>query len=322
MQPKIKKEPKIIVFGPELREDFFLAPPPQSGLQGRLPSPPASPQSQRQHLYWHETVLCWNSSDDFKWTLIEYFPCLLGIIWNETVLGAIEQLTCFPPQAQYYFVKGHEQVSFPSSSSRSYQSIFASQETSSYRARHLRRFSEPELPGPRYFDPQGITQNSWLFTKFLGKILNLTTVSCTCLILSLKFAQIYYRKKLASSTAEQMEDNQFRIFVVSIMLANKYTEDHPYTSKAWSTLSGMPIYEINEMECDFLSLLAHELYVSESEFRAWTVTLQNLCQWRLPSPAYIEQSYTERKIKHLVPSGQVSGKHSSFWSRFKNWRNK
>ena len=235
-------------------------------------------------------------------------------------MGPIEQLTCFPPQAQYYFVKADEQLAYSSlhSGKSSYQSLFRSREGESYRSRHLRRFSEPELPGPRYFDPNGITQNSWLFTKCLGKILNYTTISCTCLILALKFAQLYYRKKVTSETAAQLEENQFRIFVVSLMLANKYTEDHPYTSKAWSTLSGMPINEINEMECDFLSLLGHDLYVSESEFRAWTVTLQKLCQWRLNSPAYVEQCYAERRLKSLRPLERQ--KSTSFWSRFKNWR--
>ena len=319
MQQKAKNEPKIVIFGPELKDDFFLAPPPQSHIQGRQPTPPASPQSQRQHLYWHETVLFWNGSKDFKWTLIEYVPCLLGMIWEETSLGPIERLTCFPPQAQYYFVKGHEEVS-----GHSFKKLFQSAEdspaaSSSYRLRHSRRFSEPELPGPRYFDPNGITQMSWLFSKFLGKILNLTSVSCTCLILSLKYAQLYYRKKLSFSTTKQMEDNQFRIFVVSIMLANKYTEDHPYTSKAWSTLSGMPINEINEMECEFLSLLGHDLYVSESEFREWTVTLQRLCQWRLPSPAYIEHSYTERTIRQLR-GNRTTEKSSRFWQFLKIWQ--
>ncbi len=321
MQPKTKKEPKI--FGPELKDDFYLAPPPQSQQQGRLPTPPASPESQRQHLYWHETVLCWNGNLQFKQTLTDYIPCLLGIIWQETTLGPIEQLTSFPPQAHYYFVKNHEQSSsFSPSSSRAYQSIFYSEE-SSYKTRHLRRFSEPELPGPRYFDPNGITQTSWLFSKFLTKVLKLTTVSCTCLILSLKFAQLYFRKKSSfssSSIAQQLEDNQFRIFVVSIMLANKYTEDHPYVSKAWATLSGMPIYEINELECDFLSLLGHDLYISASEFRDWTVILQKLCQWRLPSPAYIEHCNNERKLKQAQINNATTGKRDSIWDRLKNWR--
>lgn len=291
----------------------------QTPPQGRLPSPPPSPQSKRQHLYWHETILQWNESDKFRWTIIEYIPCLLGIIWEEETLGPVEQLTCFPPQAQYYFVKANEQASL-SSLGLSYKSIFRQQESSPppYRARHLRRYSEPDLPGPRYFDPNGITQTSWLFKKFLSQVLNYTTISCTCLILSLKFAQLYARRKRMTDAALQPEDNQFRVFVVSLMLANKYTEDHPYTSKAWATISGMPVHEINEMECDFLALFVHDLYISETEFRNWAVTLQRLCQWRLLPPAYIEKAHMDRRIKQRrVPEQHKS---SSFWNRFKYWR--
>lgn len=323
MQQKSSKQ-KIITFGPELRDDFFLAPPPpEVQLEGRLPTPPASPETQHQQAYWRETVLFWNRSD-FRWTLVEYVPCLLALIWEEEAVGPIEGLASFPSEAQYYFVKNSDAEVLANSgafSRKSYQNIFVDNSyngvDSSFRARHLRRFSEPDIMGARHSDPNGITQTSWLFSRFLKQVLKSTTISCTTIILALKFAQQYCRKRPAHD-----HENRFRLFVTCLMLANKYTEDSPYTNVTWSVMSGLPLIHINEMECEVLALFGHHLFVSESEFRVWTEQLQSLCQWSTPSAEYFQLMQRSRHFRETTRMSTnifetTIEKTRTFWSRFK-----
>jgi hypothetical protein len=306
--------------------------------------------------YWREAVLYWNQSD-YRWCLIEYIPGLLAITWSEDRVGPIERLTAFPAEAELCFVKRAEadrlaaiysqNASVATSLCSTYQSIFRGP------ARHQRRISHPEIPeGPRLTDPEGITQTSWLFGRFLQQVLKATKISCTALILALKFSHTFKHVWRANTAAGRVQLNsvlvpregeftdvsQYRVFVTSLLLADKYTEDHSYTNKAWSTLSGLPINDINAMEREFLSLLGHALYVSEEEFREWVKILQSLCHWHIPHPQKLAQELHTLRFRRLsvshVPGERASREasvpaqasqtrpepnnaESSFWSRLK-----
>lgn len=60
-----------------------------------------------------------------------------------------------------------------------------------------------------------------------------------------------------------------RVFLISLILAQKFLEDTCYTNAAWATLSGIfSVKEVNKMELEFLSLIEFELCFSEAEFEA------------------------------------------------------
>lgn len=262
----------------------------QNQSSDRVQTPPMSPEKLQHDLFWRETVLFWNRSD-YRWSLIEYIPCLMGIIWEEEKLGRIENLNSFPFEAQYYFVKGIDAQRL-ALSSINYHRLFKTKLGSS-REPFGRRMSEPDF---RYsgvsVDPQGITQDSFLFGRFLKHVLKTTKISCTVLILSLKFAQLFLRKIKTSSGLQyaELDSNQFRLFVTSLLLADKYSEDHPYTNKSWSTLSGLPVDDINLMERTFLATMQHDMFICEEEFREWTKLLQNLCQLSTPNPHHPDKT--------------------------------
>lgn len=275
MQP----QSKLKTTNKETREGNLMSiPTVQSQASDRIPTPPPSPEKRQHDLYWRETVLYWNEHN-FRMTLIEYVPCLMGIIWEEDRMGRIESLNSFPMEAQYYFFKGFDAGSL-NLTSTNYHRLFRTKIGSG----SYRRMSEPEVNGSRHLDPHGIAQDSFLFGRFLKNVMKTTKVSCTSLILSLKFAQSFLKKIRAINMpyCAGLESNQFRLFVTCILLADKYSEDHPYTNKSWSSLSGLPVDDINTMERAFLSVMQHEMFVSESEFREWTKALQNLCQWEMP----------------------------------------
>mgnify|MGYP001809658765 CR=1 FL=1 len=323
----------------ETREgDILSVPILQNQGKDRVLTPPPSPEKVQHDLFWRETVLFWNKSD-YRWSLIEYIPCLMGIIWEEEKMGRIEYLNSFPMEAQYYFVKGID-INNLALSSTNYHRLFRTK--ISQPTMHSRRMSEPDIGGSRFYDPQGITQESLLFGRFLKHVLKSTKISCTVLILSLKFAQQFlHRVRIVGNPyCAGLDSNQFRLFVTSLLLADKYSEDHPYTNKSWSSLSGLPIDDINTMERAFLAVMQHALYTREAEFRDWTKSLQNLCQWNTPNPHHPDNA---RKLNVAYASGvrrmsfshtvrvdntgessedssisnnHVSEKGVSFWSRF------
>jgi hypothetical protein len=309
----------------------------QNQGKDRILTPPPSPEKLQHDLFWRETVLYWNRSD-YRWSLIEYIPCLMGIIWEEEKMGRIEKLSSFPMEAQYYFVKGID-LNNLALSSTNYHRLFRTKIAQP--TMHLRRMSEPDIGGNRFADPQGITQESFLFGRFLKHVLKTTKISCTVLILSLKFAQQFlHRSRLMGNPyCAGLESNQFRLFVTSLLLADKYSEDHPYTNKSWSSLSGLPVEDINTMERAFLAMMQHGLYTHEVEFREWTKSLQSLCQWNTPNPHHPDNSrilniaYTSgvrrMSFSHMTEannssvsnggssiSNHIVEKGTSFWSRF------
>ena len=341
IQPQISK---IASSTRETREGEILSVPIlQNQGKDRILTPPPTPEKVQHDLFWRETVLYWNRSD-YRWSLIEYIPCLMGIIWEEDIMGRIESLNSFPMEAQYYFLKGADAHSL-SLSSTNYHRIFRTKLVQP--TMHSRRMSEPDIGGNRFADPQGITQESFLFNRFLKHVLKTTKISCTVLILSLKFAQqfLHRSRSLGSPYCAGLESNQFRLFMTSLLLADKYSEDHPYTNHSWSSLSGLPVEDVNTMERAFLAMMQHGLYTHEVDFREWTKSLQNLCQWNTPNPHHPENSrriefayntgVRRISISHTAEvnnsgdssggssiSNHVTGKETSFWKRFASFNRK
>ncbi|KAK9768897.1 hypothetical protein K7432_000126 [Basidiobolus ranarum] len=131
--------------------------------------------------------------------------------------------------------------------------------------------------------------------KFIRKVLGLTQLSCTSLILSLFFAvrlqresnQVYqtYRKskhrfystcgKKQSSDMSELDKTEgwttISMFLASVIVADKYLSDITYTNKDWVdfTRGKYTLLEINEMERRFLSQLNYKLYITEEMYEAF-----------------------------------------------------
>lgn len=60
----------------------------------------------------------------------------------------------------------------------------------------------------------------------------------------------------------------------ALMLANKILDDHTYTNKTWSEVSGLPLQALNEGEIEFLQGLDFSLYVSQTTYNAWLELLE------------------------------------------------
>jgi len=60
------------------------------------------------------------------------------------------------------------------------------------------------------------------------------------------------------------------IFVVILMLAFKYTEDHCYYISAWSKATGIKSDIIHKVEVEILNILDHNLFVSQETFESFS----------------------------------------------------
>eukprot|EP00158_Paraphelidium_tribonemae_P000980 Partr_v1_DN23784_c0_g1_i1_m52822 putative Cyclin len=63
--------------------------------------------------------------------------------------------------------------------------------------------------------------------------------------------------------------SQYRMVIVSLMMANKFLDDFTYTNKTWSLITGRPLREINCMEIEFLRCLNHCVPLAGDSYSQW-----------------------------------------------------
>lgn len=80
------------------------------------------------------------------------------------------------------------------------------------------------------------------------------------------------------------ETNQFEyaVFLVSMVIANKYCEDQAYNNIAWAKMTGIGVHIINQLERDALAVLEHDLFFGPQEFGDWLSCVRSILA--LPTP--------------------------------------
>ena len=80
------------------------------------------------------------------------------------------------------------------------------------------------------------------FQCFVQKVTSATAVSQAVLVLSLWYIERLRSKNVAAIASPGSE---YRLCATGMMLANKYLDDNTYTSKTWSSMTGIPLNEMN-----------------------------------------------------------------------------
>lgn len=62
-----------------------------------------------------------------------------------------------------------------------------------------------------------------------------------------------------------------RMFLAAIMLGWKYTQERSYSSRAWASMSGLHLKEINSNEVLFLIKIDWRLYIPRENLEHWNV---------------------------------------------------
>lgn len=103
------------------------------------------------------------------------------------------------------------------------------------------------------------------FVVFIHNVLNTTQLSHSVVLLAL----FYIHRLKCLNPIKPNPKSEYRIGVVSLMLANKMLDDHTYTAKTWSDVSRLPLSSLNDGEIEFLQGLNFELHVNIRDFSAW-----------------------------------------------------
>ncbi|KAI9299925.1 hypothetical protein BJ944DRAFT_244695 [Cunninghamella echinulata] len=108
------------------------------------------------------------------------------------------------------------------------------------------------------------------FKRFCHQILVVTQLSESVVILSLKYIAILLQN---NPRIQGADGSEYRLFIVALLLANKFHDDNTYTNKTWSDISRMEISELNIMEFEFLDVLRYRLFVQKEEYDQWKMGL-------------------------------------------------
>lgn len=112
--------------------------------------------------------------------------------------------------------------------------------------------------------------------RLLHSILNRTRVTGAAMLLALFFV---HRYRETPDAPIGRPGSQYRLFLVGMLLAHKYTEDHPFSNRVWAHLAGMHVIHINSMEREFLHQISHRLGVKLQDFQRWVTGLDRRFQW-------------------------------------------
>ncbi|KAG1324174.1 hypothetical protein G6F62_009247 [Rhizopus arrhizus] len=116
---------------------------------------------------------------------------------------------------------------------------------------------------------------SLAFKKFCYQVLSATQLKESAVYLCLKYIANLLQ---INPSIEGAEGSEYRLFVVALMLANKFLDDNTYTNKTWSEVSGMKVHDLNVMEAEFLEAIDFNLYIRAQDFAVWKILLESCRQ--------------------------------------------
>ncbi|KAI8918321.1 hypothetical protein DFJ77DRAFT_455139 [Powellomyces hirtus] len=116
------------------------------------------------------------------------------------------------------------------------------------------------------------------YPSFVKAVHNLITrASCTLphILISLLYVT---RLRNAIPSTHTGEGSEFRVFVSSLILAQKYHTDDRFANKTWANMTGLPLRDINTMEREFLTGVGGRLHVTREDYEKWLRSVQVLGQ--------------------------------------------
>ena len=143
------------------------------------------------------------------------------------------------------------------------------------------------LPSPSRTIP------SQRFSAFVNNILKTTQVSDSIIKLSLYYI---YCLKVRNLGLHGQLGSEYRLFLTSLILANKYLDDYTYTNKTWSDVSHTPLREITKMEMQLFSGIGTSANINAEKFRHWCATLDVLVKQR-------DRDFNLLKLRESTSSG-------------------
>lgn len=116
------------------------------------------------------------------------------------------------------------------------------------------------------------------FRQFVKQILTATLVTPEDIVMAMYLvSQIPVDKLIPSTPAEPGQDAQttsfkaapFKIVLGALMVANKTLQDNSYRNDTFSTVSGIPLPDVNALEAHVFLALGFDVVIREDKWLAW-----------------------------------------------------
>ncbi|KAJ3309380.1 hypothetical protein HDU76_003638 [Blyttiomyces sp. JEL0837] len=130
------------------------------------------------------------------------------------------------------------------------------------------------VPMPGYETLEKGQHNSF-FVLFIQNVLDITRIPLPVVTLAIKYVQ-RLRRLRGSLPAAPGEET--RVFSVSLILAQKYSDDTPYGNRMWGHILGLPPLELSKLETRFLEAIGYDLYLTEKEYASFCRGVQALAR--------------------------------------------
>ncbi|CAG8458689.1 3550_t:CDS:2 [Diversispora eburnea] len=101
------------------------------------------------------------------------------------------------------------------------------------------------------------------YKNFCIGILCITQLSHVTVFVALKYIQRYIK------CAKAIDFGIGRLFLISLILADKYVNDIKYSIETWAKITELPSKEINKMQLTFWRFLSYNVYINGDEYSDW-----------------------------------------------------
>lgn len=146
------------------------------------------------------------------------------------------------------------------------------------------------------------------FCAFVRSVLRTTQVSHSVVVVALLYI---YRLRLRHPRLQGQIGSEYRLFLTSLVLANKFLDDHTYTNKTWSSVSHISLPEISKMELQLWVGIGMSTNVGESEYYAWISFLGQLLHQRHTDLQWLERHEQMCQMSSPVNDARISPRDTS-----------
>lgn len=80
---------------------------------------------------------------------------------------------------------------------------------------------------------------------------------------------IYIDRLQMKSKIHITSSNIHKLLVTSIMVASKFNDDNYYSNSSYAKAGLVPLEELNLLECEFISAIEYDLYVTSNVFHQY-----------------------------------------------------
>ncbi|CAG8624299.1 7034_t:CDS:2, partial [Diversispora eburnea] len=113
------------------------------------------------------------------------------------------------------------------------------------------------------FNSNSVINHEYL-KKYCKELLELTRLSFTTVIISIRLFQKYL-----IVADNDINYGFIETYLVSLILADKYHNDHKFSNRTWADITKIKFMKINEMELTFLKCFNFQIYLNEEDFKYW-----------------------------------------------------